>query len=110
MSRFAYVPLALALLLAALPLAACQCGQPSTMPAFVIRSPIGIQQETAPGQVRMVPAYSVPNWSAPAVAPQMPAPSFDPCNPTSSLNTFDPCEPSPVVKRQMRTVADACDP
>jgi hypothetical protein len=104
-----------ALFAMALPTVAC-CGQPNSMPALVIRSPVGLQQETAPGQVRMVPAYSTPTWSAPAVqapawaapgcAPSY-APAANPCAPISDIG-HPPAvglEPTAPARREMALLA-----
>lgn len=87
----------LAVALIALPLAAC-CGSSGPGSALVLRNPIGFQQELQPEPVRVTPSYSVPSWSPPVAAPQMPAPSYAPsyapgCAPSYAPPAASPCSP-----------------
>ena len=70
--------LAIALLVCA-PLVGC-CGAPSAMPSVVLRSPVGLQMESTPEPMRVAPAYSMPSWSSPQVAPSY-VPYSAPCAP-----------------------------
>lgn len=64
------------------------CGTPQASPALTLRSPVGVTMESAPQPMRVAPAYSYPQWTAPTV----PAPAAPTWQAPSAQN---PCLPQP---------------